>query len=93
MKFPSWIVQPFLFNCGSEKGVAMDCDLVDEILHLQSDDTIKPIHASKNQLMWLDPQFCAKYPKLAKVAEHTLLPFPTTYLVECAFRAVTDILM
>ena len=42
--------------------------------------------------MWLDPQVCAKYPKLAKVAEHTLLPFPTTHLVKCDFRAVTDIL-
>ena len=53
---------------------------------------MKPIHASKNQLMWLDTQVCAKYAKLAKVAEHTLLPFPTTYLVECGFSAVTEIL-
>ena len=70
----------------------MDCDLADEILHLQSDGTMKPIHASKNQLMWLDPKICAKYAKLAKVAEHTLLPFPTTYLDKCGFSAVTDIL-
>ena len=42
--------------------------------------------------MWLDPQVCAKYVELAQVAEQTLLPFPTTYLVECAFSAVTDIL-
>ena len=48
--------------------------------------------ASKNQLMWLDPQVCAKYVELAQVAEQTLLLFPTTYLVECAFSAVTDIL-
>ena len=60
MKFPSWIAQLFLFNCTSEVGLAMDCNLADEILHLQSDYTIKPIHASKNQLIWLDTQVCAK---------------------------------
>ena len=47
-KFPLWIVQPFLFNCASEEGLAMDCDLFNEILLLQNDDIIKPIHASKN---------------------------------------------
>ena len=92
IKFPSWIAQPFLFNCESEEGLAMDSNLADELLHLQHDDAMKPIYASKNQLMWLDPQVCAKYVELAQVAEQTLLPFPTTYLVECAFSAVTDIL-
>ena len=92
MKFPSWIAQPFLFNCASEEGLTMDCDLADELLQLQNDDTMKPIQASQSQLMWLDPQICAKYPKLSKVAEQTLLPFPTTYLVECGFNAVTDLL-
>ena len=70
----------------------MDSNLADELLHLQHDDAMKPIYASKNQLMWLDPQVCAKYVELAQVAEQTLLPFPTTYLVECAFSAITDIL-
>ena len=92
IKFPSWIAQPFLFNCESEEGLAMDSNLADELLHLQHDDAMKPIYASKNQLMWLDPQVCAKYVQLAQVAEQTLLPFPTTYLVECAFSAVADIL-
>ena len=91
-KFSSRIAQPSFLNCAREKDLAMDCN--QKILHLQSDDTMKPIYeyASKNQLMWLDPQVYAKYAKLAKVAEHTFLPFPTTYLVECGFSAVTDIL-
>ena len=46
----------------------MICDLTDEIPHLRSDDTIKPIRAFKNQLMGLDPQVCIKYAKLAKMA-------------------------
>jgi len=50
MKFPSWIMQPFLCNCASEEGWAMDCTLADKLLHLQNDDIMKPIHAPKNQL-------------------------------------------
>ena len=38
MKFPSWIAQFFLFHCTSEEGLAMNCNLIDEILHLQSDE-------------------------------------------------------
>ena len=46
----------------------MNCDLTDEIPHLQSDNTIKPIRALKNQLMELDSQVCTKYAKLVKKA-------------------------
>ena len=70
----------------------MCSDQIDELMDLQNDDSVKSIHASKQQLMWLNPQVSAKYPKLAYEAQQVLLPFPTTYLVECAFSAVTDIL-
>ena len=70
----------------------MCSDQIDELMDLQNDDSVKPIHASKQQLMWLNPQVSPKYPKLAYEAQQVLLPFPTTYLVECAFSAVTDIL-
>ena len=46
----------------------MNCDLTDEIPHLQSDNTIKPIRALKNQHMQLDSQVCTKYAKLVKKA-------------------------
>ena len=70
----------------------MNCDLADELLRLQNDDNIKPIHAFKNHSMWLDSQVCTKYLLLAMLAEQKLLPFPTTYLVECAVSTVADIL-
>ena len=53
----------------------------------------KPTSCFQKPNQWLHPQICAKYSKLAKVAEHTLLPFRTTYLVECGFSVVTDILV
>ena len=37
----------------------MDYSPTDELLHFPNDDIMKPIHATKNQLMWLDRQVCA----------------------------------
>ena len=54
----------------------MDCDLVDELLHLQNDDSITPIHVSTNKLLGLDSEVGSKYAKLSMVAEQALLPFP-----------------
>ena len=84
MTFPAWITQPFLFDCGSEECLAMDPD--------QVEDGMKPIHAVRNEMMWLDSQVSAKYSKLAVVTQQALLPFLTTYLIECAFSSVTYIL-
>ena len=67
----------------------MDSDQVAELLGLQNDDGIKPIHGVRNEMMWLDTQVSAKYSKLAVVAQQTLLPFPTTYLIEYTFCSVT----
>ena len=56
---------------------------VEELMELQNDDGMKPIHAVRNEMMWLDSQVSAKYSKLAVVDQQALLPFPTTYLIEC----------
>ena len=90
--FPAWITQPFLFDTGSKECLAMDPDQVAELMELQNNDSMKHIHAVRNKMMWLDSQVSAKYSKLAGVAQQALLLFPTTYLIECAFSSVRDIL-
>ncbi|KAG7155235.1 putative Zinc knuckle-containing protein 8, partial [Homarus americanus] len=50
-----------LGSCKNNEWLAMDSNQIDELMNLQNDDRVKPIHASKNnclkkQLMWLDPQ-------------------------------------
>ena len=42
--------------------------------------------------MRLDEEIVENYPNLSKHAQNVLLPFPTSYLLECAFRAVAGIL-
>ena len=78
MTFHVWITQPFLLDCGSEECLAMDPDQVEDLMELQNNDGMKPIHAVRNEMMWLDSQVSAKYSKLTVVAQQALLPFPTT---------------
>ncbi len=47
----------------------MDPDQVEEWMELPNDDGMKPIHAVRNEMMWLDSQVSAKYSKLAVVAQ------------------------
>lgn len=41
---------------------------IDELMDLQNDDSVKTIHVSKVQLMWLDPHVSVKCNKLAMEA-------------------------
>lgn len=92
MNFPDWLTQPFLYDCYSEAATNLEDAVIDEILEIQNDDMMRPLFDSKNIMMWLDHQVTSKYPTLASIAQTHLLPFPTTYLVECGFSTVNDIL-
>jgi len=63
-----------------------------ELADLQNDSSAEVVHKAKRQFMWLDEEIVENYPNLSKHAQSMLLPFPTSYLVECAFSTVADIL-
>lgn len=87
MKFPDWITQPFL--CSLQD---VERSLQNEMADLQNDVSAQAIYKSSGQLMWLSKEVWNKYPGIATLARKLLLPFPTSYLVECGFSAVADIL-
>lgn len=87
MKFPSWVTQYSLVELSE-----VEPRLRDEVADLQNDASAVAIHKSKRQFMWLHQEIVEKYPNLSSEAQKLILPFPTSYLVECAFSAVTDIL-
>jgi hypothetical protein len=43
-------------------------------------------------MCWLCDRLVLKYPYTTEYARKLLLPFPSSYLAECAFRVVNDIL-
>ena len=92
LQFPSWIAQPFLFDLTTDEALDYELQTIEELSSLKNDESSKVIFASQNKLMWLNKEVSEKYPYLTKAALKIILPFPTTYLVECAFSTVTDIL-
>ena len=92
LTFPTWMSQPFIFEICCEEGLSMKNDVLDELFKLQQDDNARAIFSIKRQQMWFDDQLSKKYPYLCKESQKNLLPFPTTYIVECAFSSVSDLL-
>ena len=86
MNFPSWLTQPLLI------------DIFDSAVQYQN---LSPMNQwiralfkqQKGTYMWL----CAeekkrKYPNICTSARQQLVPFPSTYLVECGFSAADNLL-
>lgn len=86
--FPPWITQPMLVDITD---VAMQYQ--EEILELQNDESFKTLFNKKNTMAWLCVETETKYPIMTSLARKLLLPFPSSYLVECGFSAVNDLLL
>lgn len=88
INFPSWMMQPILANLSD---VALEYQ--QELAELQNDESVKVLFKIKGILAWLEDEVENKYPNSTKFARKLLLPFPSSYLVECGFSAVNEILL
>ena len=87
LKFPEWISQPFLIDPYN-----VDVIYQEELSQIQNDESIKIIFKTKKCMMWLCNETETKYPETTKVARNYLIPFPSSYSVECGFSTITDLL-
>ena len=86
LDIPMWVSLPFDVESSS-----VDVIFQEELLELQSDADAKALLSSRGyQQMWIT--MCRKYPTLWKKVELLFLAFPTTWLVEAGFSAVTNLL-
>lgn len=86
MDIPTWIVDP---HGGLE---AANEDLQGELIEISSNEELKAHLKNGYQKLWLqanDPEFC---PKSWKVVEKFLIAFPSSYLDERGFSAVTNLI-
>ena len=88
INYPSWMTQPFLVDLSD---VTMEYQ--GELSELQNDDSIKALFKIKGTMMWLCEETQDKYPNTSSLARKLLLTFPSSYLVECGFSAVNDLLL
>ena len=87
MNFPSWLTQPLLIDV-SDAAVQYQ----EELSELQHDESVKTLFKVKSTNMWLCDEVEGKYPNICKSARELLIPFPSSYLVECGFSAVDNLL-
>ena len=85
LEIPDWIINPFIDI--SEQGI-----LAEELTTLQNDFKLKPKFSISYQSFWLQSEIKAKYPHLWNRVKMFFIAFPSSYLVERAFSAVTALL-
>ncbi|XP_067126189.1 protein FAM200C-like [Centruroides vittatus] len=88
MNFPTWMVQPVLVDLADISNLQYQ----EELAELQSDESVITLFNIKGAMAWLCDETEAKYPNTTKCARKLLLPFPSSYLAECGFSAVSDLL-
>ena len=77
------MTQPVLVNLCD---VSVQCQ--EEFVKLQNDESVKALFNIKGVTAWLCDETEIKYPNSTAFARKLLLPFPSSYLVECGFSAV-----
>ncbi|CAI9718247.1 domain-containing 3-like [Octopus vulgaris] len=87
MNFLSWLTQPLLINVSDAT-----IQYQEELSELQHDESVKTLFKLKGTKMWLYDEVERKYPKISTSARELLIPFPSSYLVECGFSAVDNLL-
>lgn len=86
MKIPDWVIDPFVESDES------DLTLQEPLLAMRYDEELK-VHFKKGyRNFWLRETVSESYPSLWDVAKKFLICFPSSYLVERGFSAVTRIL-
>ncbi|KAK9888647.1 hypothetical protein WA026_000875 [Henosepilachna vigintioctopunctata] len=86
MNIPLWIINPF-----DEMEVA-NVVLQEELLELSTNEELKVKFRKGYQTFWLQAEIPKTYPGLWEIARKFLISFPSSYLVERSFSAVTNLL-
>ncbi|XP_026475458.1 protein ZBED8-like [Ctenocephalides felis] len=87
--FPAWMLQPVIVDLTD----ISDMQYQEELAEFQNNESANTLFNRKGAMVWLCQEIEAKYPKITKCARKLFLPFPTSYLVECGFSAVNDLLI
>ena len=85
LEIPDWVIDPFI-NISEQEILA------EELTTLQNDFELTPKFSVSYQLFWLQSEIKVKYPYMSDWVKIFFIAFPSSYLVECAFNAITVLL-
>lgn len=86
LAIPPWIVDPY----GNIEET--DVSLQEELIELSTNEELKVQYRNGYQQFWLRKDIPGTYPVLWNTAKKFLVAFPSSYLVEREFSAVTNLL-
>ncbi len=89
INFPGWITQPMIVNLTEIE----DVNIQEEVAELQNNDSFKILFDFKRTMTWLSNETELKCPFPTEQAKKIPLSFPRSYLAECGFSAITDLLI
>ncbi|KAG0438169.1 SCAN domain-containing protein 3 [Dictyocoela muelleri] len=87
LSIPDWVLNPFLIDSAEDS-----LQLQEELMDIRNDYELKYKFKNGYQQFWLQKKISEKYPGVWKIVEKLILAFPSSYLVERGFSAVTNLL-
>ena len=87
LEIPGWVIDPF-----TEPSTEVPTHLEEELISLQNDEELKPKFKTFYQAFWRQTAISKRYPTLWKDIKLFFIAFPTSYLVERGFSAVSRLL-
>ena len=87
LEIPGWVIDLF-----TEPSTEMPTHLEEELVSLQNDEDLKPKFKTSYQAFWMQTAIPKCYPTLWKDIKLFFIAFPTSYLVERGFSAVSRLL-
>ncbi len=88
MEIPDWFLNPFTDACVNET----DLEMQEELIAVKNDFELKPLFKQSYQQFWLQKEIPGRYPKLWEAIKLYFIAFPTSYMAERGFSAVTQLL-
>ena len=65
----------------------------EELAEMQNDESVKTLFNINGSMAWFFEEIKIKFPSTTECARKLLLLFPSSYLDECGFSAITDLLL
>ena len=87
LEIPGWVIDPF-----TEPSTEVPTHLKEELVSLQNDEDLKPKFKTSYQAFWRKTAIPKRCPTLWKDIKLFFIAFPTSYLVERGFSAVSRLL-
>ena len=87
LEIPGWVNDPF-----TETSIEVPTHQEEELVSLRNDKDLKPQFKTSYQAFWMQTAIPKRYPTLWKDIKLFFITFPTSYLIERGFNAVSRLL-